>query len=287
MDVRHAILLWLRNATDGYGGDLPVAPAHEIVPPKRPAVAKPVSSPAAGPAARQFPPRVAPARTSAPQPSAPPPSTPPPSTPPPSTPPPPPLDLPDELDALREIVLSCRRCKLCEGRTKVVFGEGAPRARVMFIGEAPGAREDESGRPFVGAAGQLLTRMIENAMGLARAEVFIANVNKCRPPGNRDPEPDEVAACLPYLHAQIRAIRPAVIVTLGRIAAQNLLGSTLSMGQMRGRELEHAGVPVVATWHPAYLLRQPSAKREAWEDIKRVNRLLGSPEVPTPPPARG
>ena len=151
----------------------------------------------------------------------------------------------------------------------------------MFVGEAPGAREDESGRPFVGPAGELLTRIIENAIGLPRAAVYIANVNKCRPPNNRDPEPDEVATCLPYLRAQIRAIRPAVIVALGRVAAHNLLSTTLSMTQLRGRELDYEGIPVVATWHPAYLLRQPSAKRETWDDIKRVNRLLGRPDVPS------
>ncbi|MCC6784027.1 MAG: uracil-DNA glycosylase [Planctomycetes bacterium] len=188
--------------------------------------------------------------------------------------------LPEGLDALFDLVATCKRCRLHEGRTHVVFGEGDPRARVVFVGEAPGAREDETGRPFVGAAGQLLTKIIENAMGLTRAAVYIANVNKCRPPNNRNPEPDEVAACLPYLRQQIRAIRPQVIVALGRVAAHNLLGTSLPMGQLRGRDLEYEGIPVVATWHPAYLLRQPEAKRETWEDIKRVNRLLGLPDVP-------
>ena len=150
----------------------------------------------------------------------------------------------------------------------------------MFIGEAPGYHEDQQGRPFVGKAGHLLDRIIENAMGMRRDEVYIANVNKCRPPQNRDPEPDEVTACLPHLRDQIRAIQPEVIVTLGRVAAQNLLSTTQSMGRLRGQELKYGDTPVVATWHPAYLLRQQSAKAETWQDIKRVNRLLGRPEVP-------
>jgi DNA polymerase len=184
------------------------------------------------------------------------------------------------LAALQREVLPCTACKLAHGRTNVVFGEGAPTAAVMFIGEAPGREEDRQGRPFVGPAGQLLDRIIVNAMGLARADVFIANVNKCRPPGNRDPEPDEVAACLPYLRQQVAIIRPRVIVTLGRVATWNLLGVSEPMGRLRGRELVYEGIPVVATWHPAYLLRTPSAKAETWADIKRVNRLLGRPEVP-------
>ena len=184
------------------------------------------------------------------------------------------------LQALRQQVLPCTRCKLHEGRLHAVFGEGNPRARVMFIGEAPGATEDQTGRPFVGAAGQLLDRILTGAMGLQRQDVYIANVNKCRPPGNREPAPDEVAACLPFLRAQIECIRPEVIVCLGRVAAQNLLGSHESASRLRGRTLDYLGVPVIVTWHPAYLLRDPSHKRETWEDIKRVNRLLGLPDVP-------
>lgn len=187
-----------------------------------------------------------------------------------------------QLQALRNEVLPCTRCKLHQGRQHTVFGEGNPRARVMFIGEAPGAREDQSGRPFVGDAGQLLDRIITGAMGLQRQDVYIANINKCRPPGNRVPEPDEVAACLPFLRQQIEIVRPQVLVCLGRTAAQNLLGTTASTTAMRGRELEYLGIPVVVTWHPAYLLREPAHKRETWEDIKRVNRLLGRPEVPPP-----
>ena len=171
-------------------------------------------------------------------------------------------------------------CKLCQGRTNVVFGEGSPTAPVMFVGEAPGQTEDETGRPFVGRAGQLLTKIIENAMGLARSDVYIANINKCRPPGNRVPEPDEVAACLPNLRRQIEIVQPKVIVCLGKTAVSNLLGDKRAVGILRGAELSFAATPVVVTWHPAYLLRNPAAKPDTWEDIKRVNRMLGRPEVP-------
>lgn len=276
MDLRAQVLAWLRHAAEAYGEDLPCA----AMPPRRTAGRSAAPPPGAAPApprvrAPLTPPTPAPRRP-APAPTAQSASTPkPPSTPVQDLP-----SLPEGLDALFDLVATCKRCRLHEGRTHVVFGEGDPRARVVFVGEAPGAREDETGRPFVGAAGQLLTKIIENAMGLTRAAVYIANVNKCRPPNNRNPEPDEVAACLPYLRQQIRAIRPQVIVALGRVAAHNLLGSSLPMGQLRGRELEYEGIPVVATWHPAYLLRQPEAKRETWEDIKRVNRLLGLPDVP-------
>jgi len=167
------------------------------------------------------------------------------------------------------------------GRRMTVFGEGNPHARVMFVGEAPGAKEDQSGRPFVGPAGQLLDRIIEGAMGLRRQDVFIANINKCRPPNNRAPEADEVAACLPFLKQQVEIVKPEVLVCLGRTAAQNLLGSTESTTAMRRRQHEYANTPVIVTWHPAYLLREPSRKRETWEDIKKVNKLLGLPEVPS------
>jgi DNA polymerase len=207
-------------------------------------------------------------------------SPPPPAAP---LPPPPPAAGQPTLDELRAAVLACTRCKLHEGRRRAVFGEGNPRAEVMFIGEAPGAVEDQTGRPFVGPAGQLLDRILTGAMGLQRADVYIANINKCRPPGNRPPEADEVAACLPYLTAQVALIRPRVIVCLGRTAAHNLLGRDEPMRALRGRDLSYQGIPVVVTWHPAYLLREPERKRETWEDIKRVNRLLGRPEVPPPP----
>lgn len=184
------------------------------------------------------------------------------------------------LRALKDEVLPCTRCKLHAGRRMTVFGEGSPAARVMFVGEAPGAKEDQSGRPFVGPAGQLLDRILAGAMGLRRADVFIANVNKCRPPNNRAPEADEVAACLPFLKQQVEIVQPEVIVCLGRTAAQNLLGSTESTTAMRRRQHEYAGTPVIVTWHPAYLLREPGRKRETWEDIKKVNALLGLPDVP-------
>lgn len=195
----------------------------------------------------------------------------------------PPRDEPPETRALRELrreVLPCTRCKLHEHRQYTVFGEGNHNARVLFVGEAPGSQEDQTGRPFVGKAGQLLDRIIEGAMGLRRSDVYIANINKCHPPGNRDPQPDEVAACLPYLKRQVEIIRPEVIVCLGRVAGQNLLGSTESTTALRRRQHEYDGVPVIVTWHPAYLLRQPERKRDTWEDIKKVNRLLGLPEVP-------
>ena len=158
---------------------------------------------------------------------------------------------PDPLADLAKEVTQCERCALHQGRNKVVFGEGSGNARVMFIGEAPGAQEDRQGRPFVGPAGQLLTAIIEKGMQMQRSEVFIANVNKCRPPGNRDPKPEEVAACLPYLKEQVRLIAPEVIVALGRVAAQNLLGSSEPLGRMRRGRHFYEGIPVVVTWHPA------------------------------------
>ncbi|MBL8748429.1 MAG: uracil-DNA glycosylase [Planctomycetes bacterium] len=189
----------------------------------------------------------------------------------------------DPLQALRAEVMPCTRCKLHQGRTCVVFGEGNPKPRVLFVGEAPGLQEDRTGRPFVGPSGQLLDKIIGGAMGMARADVYIANVNKCRPPDNREPEPDEVAACLPYLRRQIEILKPEVIVCLGRVAAQNLLGTNAPARALRGQTLDFHGTPVIVTWHPSYLLRDPSHKRETWDDIKRVNRLLGLPEVPGKP----
>lgn len=184
------------------------------------------------------------------------------------------------IETLRAETFACRKCTLCESRKTVVFGEGNPSPEVLFVGEAPGAVEDQTGRPFVGPAGQLLDKILQGAMGLRREDVYIANVNKCRPPGNRAPEPDEVAACLPFLKRQVELLAPRVIVALGRVAAHNLLGRTEAMRDLRGRDLDYGGIPVVVTWHPAFLLRDPSHKRETWEDIKRVNRLLGRPEVP-------
>ena len=179
------------------------------------------------------------------------------------------------LDALRaEIGPDCRRCKLHTlGRTQVVFGVGHPGARLMFVGEAPGGDEDEQGIPFVGRAGQLLTRIIE-AMGLQRGEVYIANVIKCRPPGNRNPEPDEVATCEPFLFRQIDAIKPEVIVALGTFAAQALLRTKDPISRLRGQVFQYRGARLVPTFHPAFLLRSPERKRDTWEDMKKVMALL-------------
>lgn len=171
-------------------------------------------------------------------------------------------------------VAACRNCRLCERRRNPVPGEGNPRARLMFIGEGPGEEEDRTGRPFVGRAGQLLDKMIA-AMTLRREEVFIANVVKCRPPGNRAPEPDEAVACIGYLKRQIRAIRPEVIVTLGGVALSFLLREPQSITRMRGHWTEFEGIAVMPTFHPAYLLRQESAKREAWSDLQQVMKALG------------
>jgi uracil-DNA glycosylase family 4 len=179
-----------------------------------------------------------------------------------------------ELLAIRAELGDCTRCKLHGGRTRLVFGVGNPSAELMFVGEGPGADEDLQGEPFVGRAGQLLTKMIE-AMGFARSEVYIANVVKCRPPGNRDPEPDEIAACEPFLKAQIAAVRPRVVVALGRFAVQTLLRDDTPVGKQRGRWREYEGVRLMPTFHPAYLLRNPAEKKPAWEDLQLVMREFG------------
>jgi len=178
-----------------------------------------------------------------------------------------------DLDSMAAGLRGCRRCRLCQGRTQVVFGVGSPRARVMFVGEAPGADEDRLGEPFVGRAGQLLNSMLR-AIGLKREDVYIANVVKCRPPGNRDPEPDEAGACLPFLWRQIELIDPAVVVTLGRIAASHFLGTTAPISSYRGRWQQARGRAVLPTFHPAYLLRNPAAKAQSWADLKRLRRAL-------------
>ena len=189
------------------------------------------------------------------------------------------------LAVIREELGDCQRCKLCKTRKNLVFGVGPEPAALMFIGEAPGADEDRLGDPFVGKAGELLDKMIE-AMGWARGEVYIANVLKCRPPGNRDPEPDEVAMCRPFLDAQIQAVRPRVIVTLGRPAANVVLGKDAPISALRGRFHEHRGVRVMPTFHPAYLLRKPEAKRDTWADLKQVIVELERLGVPAPRPSR-
>lgn len=192
------------------------------------------------------------------------------------------------LGELRALVAGCTACGLARTRTQTVFSDGSEHARLMFIGEAPGQSEDERGVPFVGAAGQLLTDIIQKGIGIARAEVYIANVLKCRPPGNRDPEPEEKALCTPYLDRQIELVDPAVIVTLGLHAARHLLRSSLSMGRLRGMVHAWNGRKVVATYHPAYLLRDPSAKKDCWQDIQLAMRELGltPPAKGSPPPAR-
>jgi DNA polymerase len=177
------------------------------------------------------------------------------------------------LEQIAHVVSTCTKCPLHTTRTQTVPGEGASKARLMFIGEAPGADEDRIGRPFVGAAGQLLDKMIA-AMGLARDQVFIANILKCRPPGNRDPLEHEVAACLPYLRAQISLIGPEVICSLGRHASHALLERKDSLGKLRGRFFDYRGTPLLPTFHPSYLLRTPADKGAAWKDLQLIMHRL-------------
>jgi DNA polymerase len=187
----------------------------------------------------------------------------------------PPLPPLESLDAIAAHVASCTRCPLYSTATNPVPGEGNPNADFMCVGEAPGATEDETGRPFVGAAGQLLTKILE-AIGLTRDDVFICNVLKHRPPGNRNPRPEEVAACSPYLITQIELVKPKVILALGTFAAQTLLNSQESLGKLRGRTHKYHGVPLVVTYHPAALLRNPAWKRPTWEDVQLARRILDS-----------
>ena len=179
----------------------------------------------------------------------------------------------EALAAIRGDIGECTRCKLHTGRHHIVYGVGNPSAEVMFVGEAPGADEDMKGEPFVGRAGQLLTKIIE-AIGLTRGDVYIANVIKCRPPGNRNPEPDEVETCEPFLFRQIDVIKPKVVVALGKFAAQGLLRTLDPISRLRGRVFDYRGAKLIPTFHPAYLLRNPSSKREVWEDMKLVKTLL-------------
>jgi len=180
----------------------------------------------------------------------------------------------EALAAIREDLGDCVRCKLHGlGRRQIVFGVGNPNADLMFVGEAPGADEDIQGEPFVGRAGQLLTKIIE-AIGLRREDVYIANVLKCRPPNNRNPEPDEVQQCEPFLLRQIDSVKPKVIVALGKFGAQCLLKTNDPITRLRGREYKFRDAVLIPTYHPAYLLRTPSAKREVWEDMKRVRELI-------------
>jgi DNA polymerase len=177
------------------------------------------------------------------------------------------------LEEVRSEIGDCQRCKLCSGRKNIVFGEGNPRATLMFVGEAPGADEDQQARPFVGRAGQLLTKMII-AMGFSREEIFIANIIKCRPPENRNPQPDEIAACQPFLLKQIEAIRPKIICALGTFSAQTLLSSQQRISDLRGKFHDFHGVKVLPTFHPAYLLRNPNEKKRVWEDLQKIMEEL-------------
>ncbi|NEV62007.1 uracil-DNA glycosylase [Thiorhodococcus minor] len=187
--------------------------------------------------------------------------------------------------ALEDAVATCRACGLCETRTQTVFGVGDRHAELMIVGEAPGADEDRAGEPFVGRAGQLLTRMLA-AIGFAREQVYIANVLKCRPPGNRDPKPEEALSCEPFLLRQMALIRPKLILSVGRVSAQHLLRTDTNLGRLRGRWLDFGehGIPLRVTYHPAYLLRSPEQKAKAWEDLTEVRRRLDA-RSPSGPPA--
>jgi DNA polymerase len=188
-----------------------------------------------------------------------------------------PGSMPD-LESLQRFMAGCTRCKLAKTRTNLVFGQGSPRAKLMFVGEAPGYDEDLQGLAFVGKAGQLLTKIIE-AIGMTRDDVYIANVLKSRPPNNRNPEKDEVAACMPFLEEQIRLISPKVIVTLGTFATQAVLGTDEPIGRLRGRWQAGRGYRVMPTFHPAFLLRSPDRKRDVWEDMKKVRDRLAESQA--------
>ena len=179
------------------------------------------------------------------------------------------------LQDLRALIGDCQRCKLAPHRTKLVYGVGNPNADLVFVGEAPGHEEDARGEPFVGAAGQLLTEIIVKGMKIRREDVYIANIIKCRPPQNRNPEPDEIAACEPFLKQQLEILKPKAIVALGKFAAQCLLKTRTPISRLRGEWTTYQGVPLMPTFHPAYLLRNPSDKRLVWRDIQQVMTLLG------------
>jgi uracil-DNA glycosylase len=179
----------------------------------------------------------------------------------------------ETLEEIRADIGDCQRCKLAPTRTTIVFGSGNPKAEIVFVGEAPGYEEDQRGLPFVGEAGQLLTKIIES-MGIKREDAYICNILKCRPPGNRNPEPDEVFACSPFLKRQIAAIRPKIVCCLGKFAAQTLLQNGAPISRLRGEFHDIDGMRVIATFHPAYLLRSPEKKREVWEDMKAIRAEL-------------
>ncbi|MBI2880020.1 MAG: uracil-DNA glycosylase [Candidatus Tectomicrobia bacterium] len=191
----------------------------------------------------------------------------------------------ETLEEIRANLGDCRRCRLCEGRKNIVFGVGNPNADLVIVGEAPGRDEDIQGEPFVGRAGQLLTRMLA-AIGLRREDVYICNVIKCRPPENRNPLPDEVASCEPFLIRQIHSMRPKVILAMGKFAAQTLLKTEERISSLRGQFREYQGIPLMPTFHPAYLLRNESQKRVVWEDLQKVHQALGLPPIPSAPRSR-
>ncbi|MBN2338056.1 MAG: uracil-DNA glycosylase [Acidobacteria bacterium] len=182
----------------------------------------------------------------------------------------------ETLEAIRADLGDCRRCALAATRNRIVFGAGNPHAALMLVGEAPGSAEDAQGIPFVGKAGQLLTRILQ-AIDLGREDVYICNILKCRPPGNRNPQPEEIAACSGFLRRQIAAVRPRIICALGAFGVQTLLGTTESIGRLRGRVIDYGGIELVATYHPAYLLRNPVEKRKVWDDMRLVRDRLRSP----------
>lgn len=180
-----------------------------------------------------------------------------------------------ELQSIRAEIGNCRRCRLCEKRKNIVFGTGNPGADVVFVGEAPGSQEDQEGKPFVGRAGKLLTEIITKGMKMRRDDVYIVNVVKCRPPDNRNPEPDEIERCEPFLVRQLRAINPKIVIALGKFATQTLLKDSTPISRLRGRWHTYQGIKLMPTFHPAYLLRNPKEKRLVWADIKAVLREIG------------
>ncbi len=198
-----------------------------------------------------------------------------------------PISLSESLDEVRAELGDCQRCSLASDRNHLVFGDGDEGAEIVFVGEAPGEEEDRQGIPFVGAAGSMLTAMITNVLRLERSQVYICNILKCRPPGNRNPQPDEVAACTPFLNRQLAALAPRLIVALGRPAAQFLLDSTAPVGRLRGQLHQRGDVPVIVTYHPAYLLRNPAEKRKAMDDLQRIRQAYEDRTgKPLPPPLR-
>ncbi len=183
-------------------------------------------------------------------------------------------DMPETLDDIQKDLGDCHRCKLSKERTNIVFGVGNPKAKLVFVGEGPGNDEDKQGEPFVGRAGQLLTKIIQ-AMGLQREDVYICNIVKCRPPGNRNPMPDEIETCSPFLERQLMAIKPDFICGLGKFAAQTLLDTTVPISRLKGQFHDYIGIKLMPTYHPAYLLRNPGKKRDVWEDMQKLMKEMG------------